>query len=176
MKNLTENQRRIIATITNEFNAINNTKTEFENIEDYINSSVDEKAKYIKEATKLTAIYEKIVDEKVELLVERIDKITKKYGFDFVIQYVGNGTDGGKITEYYKLRIVFNGFLNDYRSTSYKEMYINTNIERKHNHKSLKNADISFKKSYGYDEKTITEKEFEKHIADLIIEKLKSKI
>jgi hypothetical protein len=176
MKNLTINQSQIIESLTKEFNAINNPKTEFENIEDYINSSVDEKAKYVEEATKLTAIYEEIVKEKVELFVERMNKITEKYDFDFVIHYIGKGGDGKNITEYYNLRIFFNGFLDNYNKTSYSEMYIYTEINHLHNHKSLESSNLSYRPSNDYNRENVTEKEFEKHIADLIIRKLKSKI
>jgi hypothetical protein len=54
-------------------------------------------------------------------------------------------------------------------------MYIYTEINHLHNHKSLE-SNLSYRPNNDYNRENVTEKNLKKHIADAIIRKLKSKI
>jgi hypothetical protein len=69
----------------------------------------------------------------------------------------------GKKTLRNTITNIFNGFLDNYNKT-YSEMYIHTEINHLHNHKSLGN--LSYRPSNDYIERTLRKKNLKKHIAD----------
>lgn len=180
MKNLTENQQEIIDLITNEFVLINEKKaTETDDIFAYIDSEVDQfqeevnkRKLYIETIKKRNDIYEEIIVEKMDSILERVNKIVSKY-----CGYCKMGRewkDGGGLICSRVIEVYFMGYKNE--SVYYFSLKLETNRQMEEDYLYLY-SDTDVEITLDQDGKcyalVIEESELDKKVAELVIENLK---
>lgn len=174
MKNLTQKQQEIISQIEKEFSLANKQQVNgCDDIFAFIDSAVNEKKQYAEECKRNNAILEKAIKCNAEGIVERINDVLERYGFECIVDYIYKWK--GELVEYYKLKIIFNGFNDDYRRVKYKELFLYTKMGGNDGIIGYKDSSIRICENYRSDS-VIADNDLEKYIASLIIEKLKSKI
>jgi len=174
MKTLTQKQQEIISQIEKEFSFVNEQQVNgCDDIFAFIDSAVNEKQQYADDVKRNNAIFEKVIQEKAECIVERMNDVLERYGFECIIDYSSEWR--GELIEYYRLKIIFNGFNDDYRKTIYKNIYVYTNRDDKDSIVSYVDSDVCIYEKWQRTNK-ILDNDLEKYVASLIIEKLKSKI
>ncbi len=174
MKNLTENQQEIIDLITSEFVLINEKKaTETDDIFAYIDSAVNEKKLYAEEMKQRNAIYEKVIYEKMNSIVDRIDNIVNKYGGVCKFKWESDGIyniNEIRVQKYTEFVICFNG-----REEARFNFF--TDISREMDIKAYDNTNLGI---IYYDllnnSRILKDEELDKHIANIVINRLKREI
>jgi hypothetical protein len=167
MKNLTETQQEIIDLITNEFVLINEQKaTESNDIFAYIDSAVNQKKLYAEEVKQRNALYESVIMEKINATHIRINNIVSRYGGECEIYSVSKNEGV----------IDYSNFIIRIQTDKIAELYLYTNKDRKEWLLSYTNVDIKIYPRYMKEGHLIKDADLDKHIADLIINKLKSQI
>ena len=167
MKNLTENQQEIIDLIINEFKLINEQKaTEQDDIFAYIDSEVNQKKLYAEEVKQRNELYESVIMEKINATHIRINNIVSRYGGECEIYSVSKNEGV----------IDYSNFIIRIQTDKIAELYLYTNKDRKEWLLSYTDVDIKIYPSYMKGGHRIKDNDLDKHIADLIINKLKSQI
>lgn len=178
MKNLEKDQKEILNSLTKEFVELNSMQ-KHDHINDLfalIDSQINDKAVFKKEALAKTAAFDKINDKKVNGIIELINKLLSKYGYEAVLHFKSGIGSGRSYSEYYCVRIIWNGHLNNYRRSETSDFYIYTDQKCEYSTWHLVSTRLCITNDYSKRTGEMTVEELTKYIATEIIKKQQEKI
>jgi hypothetical protein len=180
MKKLDKDQKETIDTLTKEFIELNsmNSHEDITNLFLLIDSQINDKVVFKKNALAKTKAFEKVNNKRVAEILKLMNELLSKYGYRAELNYQSNGTSNYPFTQYYKIIIYWEGhFYCNYRDhVSETEILIYTDINNEYNVSHLGSTELTIRKGYGNRDCIENLNELIKYLVVEIIKKQQEKV